>query len=162
MSDEDKKDAGVTVDTSTKPDTTEKKKFKPLTEDPYTYADCIISATINWMPEDGEPGGRQMVIAVRNHQDQPIVRFCREAELSLEDIPELLGDMLNQLREDMPNRKMAMLEAKANEKKKKSPAPAATAEPEGTIISTSTPFEITKNGSKKPVTATATGQQSLF
>ncbi|MCD4671405.1 MAG: hypothetical protein K8R77_01970, partial [Anaerolineaceae bacterium] len=61
----------------------------------------------------------------------------------------------------MPNRKMAKLKAVADKKKrKKRPAPVSTStQAQGTVISTSTPFEITKNGKKNPITA---GQQSLF
>jgi hypothetical protein len=152
----------VTVNTST-PDPVETKKFKPLTDDPYDYTACIISIAINYMPEDDDPSGRQMVIAVRNHLDQPIMRFYREAEMPLEQLPEELGNMLDMLREDMPNRKMAMLEEKANKKKKKSPTvpTTPTPAPEGKVISTSTPYEITKTGAKKPINADA-GQQSLF
>ena len=84
--------------------------------------------------------------------------------MPIEQLPEVLNEMLSELQRDMPNRKMAMLEAKANKKKKKkSPAtPAPTTAPEGKVISTSMPYEITKNGNKKTIINTGAGQQSLF
>ncbi|MCD4673346.1 MAG: hypothetical protein K8R77_11850 [Anaerolineaceae bacterium] len=147
--------------TATKKDPVAEEKFKPLTEDPYTYDACVVSASIHWMPEDGDSAGRQMVISVRNHLDQPMMRFYRENELPFEQILNVVDAMLQELQADMPNRKMAKLKAVADKKKrKKRPAPVSTStQAQGTVISTSTPFEITRNGKKKPITA---GQQSLF
>ena len=69
MSDDNKKETAVTVVETNKPDPVEKKKFKPLRDDPYDYQSCVISAILSWTPNDGDPMGRQFVIAVRNHQD---------------------------------------------------------------------------------------------
>jgi len=147
-----------------KEDPVVEEKFKALADDPYTYDACVISASISWMPEDGDPAGRQMVISVRNHLDQPIMRFYRENELPFEQSLDVIGAMLQELETDMPNRKMAKLKAIAGKKKNKSkPASgsAVSSTSDGKVISTSTPIQVRKNGSKT-TTEVLDVQQSLF
>ena len=123
--------------------TTAKDKFKPLHDDPYDYDACNITASITWLPDDGEPGGRQMVMFVQNHQDKPIYHFCRENELPFEQIIDKMAEMLEQLKAELPERKVEMLKRKSGKKKKTSVSSTST----GTAV-TSAPMELIKNGNK--------------
>lgn len=129
-------------------------KFKTLDNDPYTYEGCVISANISWLPSDENPAGRQIVVSVRNHLEAPIFRFYTESTLPFENILDVLGEMLQELREALPERQVAKLQEQANKTKKK---PSSLS---GRVISTSTPLKITKVGGKTVTTPIA--QKSLF
>ncbi len=66
------------------------------------------------MPDDGDPEGRPVVVGVRNHADTPIVALTRLA--TLEPLPQLVNELLNRLRAELPERKTAREEAAARRK----------------------------------------------
>lgn len=70
----------------------------PQTPDPsadLTWDKSTIVATITWLPADGNPAGRQTMIALRANHGIPVMQLCREAEVPL-DGP--LADMLLDLK----------------------------------------------------------------
>lgn len=74
-----------------------------LADDPYEYSRAQISATITWLPDDGNEHGRAVVIGVRSHQDMPAIRMYREDDF----LPsEPLAGMLEELRARMAQKSL--------------------------------------------------------
>lgn len=116
-------------------------------EDPYEFDKCLISIGIGLMPDDGHPEGRPVILGVRNHQDEPIVRMCRLSDLS--PLPDPIQQLLDQLKEDMPARS-----EKAAAKKKKA-AEAAKSKSKVTVGKTVPPVKAAKAAkAEKPKPAT--------
>ncbi len=84
----------------------------PLLADPYDYAHCQITATITWLPSDDHPQGREVVLAVRNHEDPPLMRVYRATQLEglLEDT---LEELLAELRRQLPARQLSKMRQEA-------------------------------------------------
>ena len=83
------------------------------------------------MPDDGDPAGRPVVVGVRNHADAPIVALTRLSTLG--PLPQLVTELLDRLRAELPERKIAKEEAvarkKAEEETTKARREAAKAKP---------------------------------
>jgi hypothetical protein len=73
-----------------------------------------IKIGLQLLPDDGDPAGRAVVVGVRNHTDAPIVALTRLA--TLEPLPQLVNELLNRLRAELPERKTAREEAAARKK----------------------------------------------
>lgn len=68
-------------------------------QDGYAWGQCNISATVTWMPENGDPRGRPVVIAVRRNQDPPVMKFFRGEEVQVSGpLAEMLADLKNELK----------------------------------------------------------------
>lgn len=120
----------------------EKKETEPtpITDLPYDFDQCTISISLVLLPDDGEEGGRPAVITVQNHRDAPIVLYERFDNLLL---PSQIATALSELREDMPNRKIAHMKAEEDKKKKtakkKEPAVKTKKTKEGTVVTEADP-----------------------
>jgi hypothetical protein len=82
----------------------------PLTSDPYDFEACTIAIQVMLLPSDGHQQGREVVIAVRNHQDMPIIRAFRLADVSLASP---ITDLLEELRADLATRAAAKQQREA-------------------------------------------------
>ncbi len=83
-------------------------------EDPYDFDRCTIQIGLQLLPDDGDPAGRAVVIGVRNHVDAPIVTLTRLATLG--PLPQVVTGLLDRLRAELPERKIAKEEAAARKK----------------------------------------------
>ena len=112
-------------------------------EDPYEFDKCLISIGIGLMPTDGNPDGRPVMLGIRNHQDEPIVRMCRLTDLS--PLPDPIQQLLDQLKDELPARS-----EKAAAKKKK--AEAAKNKSKVAVGKTVPPAQAKKAEKPKPAT----------
>ncbi len=106
--------------------TTSESKDAPDSEqlEPYVFEECTVKLTITFLPNDGAPLGREVILAASSHGDFPVNKILREQELGC--LPQPVQDLLEELKADFPNRQVrrTLMEAKAEKKvKKKSPAP---------------------------------------
>lgn len=92
------KSAALTSQLATTPSSNNKKL---IVDDPYDYDKCQISLTITWLPNDGDPNGRQVIVSARNHLDAPIIRQFRDIDINL---PQPFEGMLNEIRSMLPQR----------------------------------------------------------
>ena len=83
-------------------------------EDPYDFDRCTIQIGLQLLPDDGDPAGRAVVIGVRNHVDAPIVTLTRLATLG--PLPQVVTELLDRLRADLPERKTAREQTAARKK----------------------------------------------
>ncbi len=88
---------------------------------PYEWNSCVVSALIVLQPDDGDPRGREVNLAVRTHLDAPIIRTLRLDDLR-ERLEATLWEMLEQLRGELPQRGAA-----AQKRPKTQPAAAKAA-----------------------------------
>jgi hypothetical protein len=100
-------------------------------EEPYDFDRCTIQIGLQLLPDDGDPAGRPVVVGVRNHADAPIVALTRLSTLG--PLPQLVTELLDRLRAELPERKIAKEEAvarkKAEEETTKARREAAKAKP---------------------------------
>jgi hypothetical protein len=92
--------------------------------EPYVFEECTVKLTITFLPNDGAPLGREVILAASSHGDFPVNKILREQELGY--LPQPVQDLLEELKADFPNRQVrrTLMDAKAEKKgKKKSPAP---------------------------------------
>jgi hypothetical protein len=89
-------------------------KHEAAAEEPYDFDRCTIQIGLQLLPDDGDPAGRPVVVGVRNHADAPIVTLTRLATLG--PLPQLVAEMLDCLRAELPARKTAKEEAAARKK----------------------------------------------
>lgn len=71
-------------------------------DSPYVYDQCIVDLRLQLWPEDGDPNGRLVFICVTTHEDDPLVRFLRYAELG--ELPAPIRELLKQLEVALPER----------------------------------------------------------
>ena len=83
-------------------------------EEPYDFDHCTIQIGLQLLPDDGDPAGRRVVVGVRNHADAPIVALTRLSTLG--SLPQVVNNLLDQLRADLPMRQKAREEAAARKK----------------------------------------------
>lgn len=83
----------------------------PVEREPYEFDQCTITVGLQFLPADGNPAGRQVLIGVRNHLDQPMIKAVRESELG--QLPLEVNQLLEQLKADLPARRQAFEQAQA-------------------------------------------------
>lgn len=87
-----------------------------IVDDPYDWFQCQITVAITWLPVDGHDMGRQVIIAGRTHEDDPVIRSYREGDLFLEDA---IGDIRHELEMSLAEREKEYLARKEEAKKQK-------------------------------------------
>ncbi|RJX17507.1 MAG: ParB/RepB/Spo0J family partition protein [Desulforudis sp.] len=61
---------------------------------PLTWEQSTIAVTVTWLPADGNPNGRQVMVAIRANQGIPAMRLCRENEIYFDGpVGEMLLDL---------------------------------------------------------------------
>jgi len=89
-------------------------KREAAVEEPYDFDRCTIQIGLQLLPDDGDPAGRPVVVGVRNHADAPIVVLTRFAALG--SLPQVVTELLDRLRANLPMRQRASEEAAARKK----------------------------------------------
>lgn len=95
----------------------EEEKLYPVVDDPYDFEKCQITICIALLPSDGDPRGRDVIVAAYNHDDEPLIQNCREADLG--PFPKIITDMLDELKKMLPERAAAYVEEKRKETEEK-------------------------------------------
>jgi hypothetical protein len=95
------------------------KPVNVVEEDVYEFDKCLITVAMGFLPDDGDPNGRLVMLGVRNHQDEPILSTCRLNNLM--PLPDPIQQLIEQLKEQLPARseKAATKKAKAKEDEEK-------------------------------------------
>ena len=74
------------MDTDVDDDNPEKTRYEnTLRREPYDFARCTVTLTLQLLPEDGDPAGRPVVLGVQDHGFAPSLRFTRLSALALPD-----------------------------------------------------------------------------
>lgn len=68
--------------------------------EPYEWEKCTVRLSITFFPDDGNEGGRQVVLGCNTHSDPPLIEPVREAELGT--LPPLVASLLERLKERLP------------------------------------------------------------
>jgi hypothetical protein len=110
--------ASGTTSTATSQPTTQK-PVNVVEEDVYEFGKCLITVAMGFMPDNGDPNGRLVMLGVRNHLDEPIFSTCRLNYLM--PLPDPIQQLIEQLKEQLPARseKAAGKKAKAKEEEEK-------------------------------------------
>lgn len=137
----------------------------PLDKEPFDWEYSTITLVIQYLPTDGDPAGRQVMIGVRNSKDSPIVRLLRESEIG--ELPTCIQELLAELRTSLPNRQLRSLKTKAKTAPRK-PKPAAAPPPPpampavAAIPVVTPPAKPAVASTPKPKPAVDAGQISMF
>ena len=94
---------------------------RPFTKEPYTYDQCTITLTLQFWPNEGESEDRRVLVSVRNHWDIPLLTVVRAGELG--QLPPVVGELLERLRAELPERERAHAEREAKRTPAASPPP---------------------------------------
>ena len=74
----------------------------PRDKEPFDWEKITITLVIQYLPSDGDPAGRQVMIGARNSKDSPSVHLLRESEIG--ELPTCIQELLAELRTSLPNR----------------------------------------------------------
>lgn len=84
---------------------------------PYEFDKCVIDLRIVFLPSDDNAAGRDVIISVTSHRDDPIIVALREGELG--PLPPALAGLLSRLEAAMPERERAAQDKKRKEEEDK-------------------------------------------
>jgi hypothetical protein len=84
---------------------------KPAVEsgEPYEWERCTVRLSITFLPTETNEGERQIIIGCNTHSDPPLIESVCETELT--GLPPLITELLNKLRQRMPEQ-AALAEAR--------------------------------------------------
>ncbi len=68
--------------------------------EPYEWAKCTVRLSITFFPDDGNDGGRKVVLGCNTHSDPPLIEPVREAELGT--LPPIIANLLESLKQRLP------------------------------------------------------------
>lgn len=74
---------------------------QPNQSEPYEWERCTVRLSITFFPDDGNEGGRQVVLGCNTHNDPPLIEPVREAELGT--LPPSVVSLLERLKERLPH-----------------------------------------------------------
>jgi|GEM_PF-2108397 len=130
---ETEEEASATPTDNTNPSTTPvpaaQKQVNVVEEDPYEFDKCLITIAMAWMPDDGNPDGRMVMLGVRNHQDEPILVTVRLSDLM--PLPDPIQQLIDRLKEQLPARSAKAAEKKAKTKEEEEKRKAARSKSTG-------------------------------
>ena len=120
-----------------------------------------MNITYSLLPTKGEstnPGEREVLVTVYDHDDPPLIRECRLKDLG--DLPKIVKDMMAELAKTLPSRAEARAKEKQEEKDEREKRKARLAKKSNTG---KTPAKTAaKTPAKTPVTKEPAGQIDLF
>jgi len=68
--------------------------------EPYEWERCTVRLSITFFPDDGNEGGRQVVLGCNTHNDPPLIETVREAELGT--LSPIITGLLESLKQRLP------------------------------------------------------------
>ncbi|MGE0127569.1 MAG: hypothetical protein AB7U82_05780 [Blastocatellales bacterium] len=68
--------------------------------EPYEWEKCTVRLSITFFPDDGNEGGRQVVLGCNTHNDPPLIEPVRETELGT--LPPIVVSLLERLKQRLP------------------------------------------------------------
>ena len=73
---------------------------QPNQSEPYEWEKCTVRLSFTFFPDDGNEGGRQVVLGCNTHNDPPLIEPVRETELGM--LPSIVTDLLARLKQRLP------------------------------------------------------------
>ena len=96
----------------------DEEKVFPVMDDSYESPEkCQVTITYSLLPFNGEPGDlaeRDVIVAVFDHDDEPIINMCKMKDLGV--LPQIVTEMLEQLKATLPPRAAAYADDKKKQK----------------------------------------------
>ena len=143
-----------------KKDEEDEDKLYPVIDDSYNNLEaCQVNITYSLLPTKGEstnPGEREVLVTVYDHDDPPFIRECRLNDLG--ELPKIAQDMMAELAKTLPSRAEARAKEKQEEKDEREKRKARLAKSH-----TKTPAKpAAKTPAKTPATKEPAGQIDLF
>jgi hypothetical protein len=135
-------------------------KLYPVIDDSYnSLAACQVNITYSLLPiksESTNPGEREVLVTVYDHDDPPFIRECRLNDLG--ELPKIAQEMMAELAKTLPSRAEARAKEKQEEKDEREKRKARLAKSH-----TKTPVKpAAKTPAKTPATKEPAGQIDLF
>jgi hypothetical protein len=136
-------------------------KLYPVIDDSYdNLGACQVNITYSLLPTKGEstnPGEREVLVTVYDHDDPPLIRECRLQDLG--ELPKIVKDMMVELAKTLPSRAEARAKEKQEEKEEREKRKARLAKSR----TGKTPAKsAAKTPAKTPATKEPAGQIDLF
>jgi len=136
-------------------------KLYPVIDDSYNNLEaCQVNVTYSFLPTTGEstdPGEREVIVTVYDHDDSPLIRECRQKDLG--ELPKIAQEMMAELAKTLPSRAEARAKAKQEEKDEREKRKARLAKSH----TGKTPAKTAaKTPAKTPATKEPAGQIDLF
>lgn len=75
---------------------------------PYVFDECVVDLRIIMLPHDGNAAGRDIVVSVTTHDDDPLIAHLRESELG--GLPAPVAALIGQLKQSLAGRGQAAVE----------------------------------------------------
>jgi hypothetical protein len=135
-------------------------KLYPVIDDSYNNLEaCQVNVTYSLLPiksESTNPGEREVLVTVYDHDDPPFIRECRLNDLG--ELPKIAQEMMAELAKTLPSRAEARAKEKQEEKDEREKRKARLAKSH-----TKTPVKpAAKTPAKTPATKEPAGQIDLF
>ncbi len=73
---------------------------QPSQSEPYEWEKCTVRLSITFFPDDGNEGGRPVVLGCNTHNDPPLIEPVRETELGT--LPTIVANLLERLKQRLP------------------------------------------------------------
>ena len=73
---------------------------QPSQSEPYEWEKCRVRLSITFFPDDGNEGGRPVVLGCNTHNDPPLIEQVRETELGT--LPTIVANLLERLKQRLP------------------------------------------------------------
>ena len=136
-------------------------KLYPVIDDSYNNLEaCQVNVTYSLLPiksESTNPGEREVLVTVYDHDDPPLIRECRLQDLG--DLPKIVKDIMTELAKTLPSRAEVRAKEKQEEKEEREKRKARLAKSR----TAKTPAKTAaKTPAKTPVTKEPAGQIDLF
>ena len=162
LNDDEVKKAETAIAAKKDEDDEDEDKLYPVIDDSYNNLEaCQVNVTYSFLPTTGEsadPGEREVIVTVYDHDDAPLIRECRLKDLG--EQPKIVQEMMAELAKTLPSRGEARSKAKQEEKDEREKRKARLAKKSNT---SKTPAKTAaKTPAKTPATKEPAGQIDLF
>ena len=136
----------------------------PVIDDSYESLEkCQVTITYSLLPLNGEPGSlaeRDVIVAVFDHDDEPIINMCKVKDLGV--LPQIVTEMLEQLKATLPLRAAAYADDKKKQKEEAEKRKARMSKSKSTAKTVSTKSPSAPSSTKTPAVDSAGHQIDLF
>jgi len=150
LNEEEVKKAETAIAKTEKDEEEDEDKLYPVIDDSYDHLGaCQVNITYSLLPiksENTNPGEREVLVTVYDHDDPPLIRECRLQGLG--ELPKIVKDMMAELAKTLPSRAEARAKEKQEEKDEREKRKARLAKK--------------SNTGKTPATKEPAGQIDLF
>ncbi len=142
----------------------DEEKIFPVMDDSYESLEkCQVTITYSLLPFHGEAGGlaeRDVIVAVFDHDDEPIINMRKVKDLGT--LPQVVSEMLEQLKTTLPLRAAAYADDKKKQKEEAEKRKSRMNRSKSTSKTVSTKASSAPSSTKTPAVDSAGNQINLF